>query len=366
MNETFCAQCGALMDESAVFCGNCGVPVQETCQKPPVAEMPQPVLVAERPSWGVNPAPEKPAKKPMKIHRNFGIALLSFLLTLALFVSLLSGLLIVGLRSSVSEQGCKAIVKDIITDDELLDMPVSELTGEGGSATVSEWIVESIERETEGNLDIDDDALEEYLEESGLIDLLCEKIGGSVSKTFTGTGDTTLKTKELRQALRKDRRLIEKHFGVDLPDESIDAVVEEIEKSGAIEELEVNLIGSVEKEITDVTQKVFGEGTITFAFLISAALILLICLLNRFNMVFIGRDVGSTFAWVGAFLCIPSAVFEALKSTMEKEPFMKIITALVEGVLGRILTLGFICIGVGIVLAVIGTVLKIKIKKNAM
>ena len=377
MNERFCAQCGALLNENAVFCGSCGAPVpaicqqspveEVPCQQPPVEEVPQQIPVAAHPNWGVDPAPAKPAKNPLKIRRNFGIAFVSFILTLALFASLLSGLFILGLRFSISEQGCKTLVKDIITDDDLLEMSADELMGEGGNATVSEWIIESIEKETNGQMDIDEDALEEYLEESGLVDLLCGKIGSSVSKTFTGTGDTTLGTKELRQALKKDRRLIEKLFGVELPEESIDAVVEEIEKSGAIEELEVNLIGSVENEITDVTQKVFGAETITTAFLISAGLILLVCLLNRFNMVFIGRDIGSTFAWVGAFLCIPSAVFEVFKSNLEQgEAFMKIITALVEGVLSKLLITGIICIGIGIVLAVIGTVLKIQIKRKAL
>ena len=155
MNETFCAQCGAPLDKNAVFCGSCGAPVPETCQhppveeapsqQPPVAEMPQQIPVAEQPNWGVDPAPAKPAKKPLKIRRNFGIAFLSFLLTLALFVSLLSTLFVVGLRSSVTEQGCKALVKDLITDDELLEMPASQVIGEGGSATVSEWLIESIE-----------------------------------------------------------------------------------------------------------------------------------------------------------------------------------------------------------------------------
>lgn len=372
MNEKYCAQCGALLDENAVFCGSCGASVEQTnaeqmpCQQSPAAEVPQQMPVAEQPNWGVDPAPTKPVKKFLKPKRNFGIAFLSFVLSLALFLSLLSGLLIVGLRSSVTEQGCKALVKDLITDDELLEMPASQLTGEGGNATVSEWIIESIEKETEGRADIREDALEEYLEESGLVDLLCARIGASVSKTFTGTGNTTLKTKEIRQALKKDRRLIEKYFGVELPEESIDTLAEEIEKSGIVEELEVNLIGNVEKEITDVTQQVFGAKTITTAFLICGGLILLICLLNWFNFIFISRDVGSTIAWVGAFLCIPSALFAAIRSTMENEPFMKIVTALIEGVLGRLQIIGYICLGVGIVLAVVGTVLKIRIKKKSI
>lgn len=376
MNEKFCAQCGALLDENAVFCGSCGAPVPETCQQPPVeeapcqqppvVEMPQQIPVAEQPNWGVDPQPEKPAKKAKKVRRNFGIAFLSFILSFLLFLSLSSALWSLGLRSSVSEAGCKNLVKDLITDDELLQMPVSELTGEGGNGTVSEWIIESIEKETDGQVDIDDDALENYLEESGLVDLLCEKVGSSVSKTFTGTGDTTLGTKELRRALVKDRRLIEKYFGVELPEESIDAVVEEIEKSGAIEDLEGNLIGDVDKEITDATQKIFGVGTITTAFLISAGLILLICLLNWFNIVFIGKDVGATAIWVGAFLCIPSAVFEAFKSAMEKEAFMKIITALIEGVLSKLLITGLIAIVIGIALVVTGAIVKHQIKKNAV
>lgn len=368
MNETFCAKCGALLNENAVFCGSCGAPVQQAgveetpCQQPPAAEAPQQMPVAEQPNWGVDPAPAKPAKKFLKPKRNFGIAFLSFILSLALFLSLLSTLLVVGLRSSVSEQGCKALVKDMITDDELLNMPASELLGEGGDVTVSEWIIESIEKETEGRTDIDDDALEEYLEESGLVDLLCEKIGASVSKTFTGTGDTSLKTKELRQALKKDRRLIEKHFGVELPEESIDALVEEIEKSGAIEELEVSLIGNVEKEITDVTQKVFGAETITMAFLTCAVLIFLICLLNWFNFIFIGRDVGAALAWAGVFLCIPSALFEVFKSSMGNESFVELVIALVEGVLGKLLIIGVVCFIIGLALAVAGTVLKIQTK----
>lgn len=375
MNEKFCAQCGAKLEENAMFCAKCGAMVAEISQEPaveeapqqqiPVTEVPQQTPVAEQPNWGVDPQPEKPIKKAKKVRRNFGIAFLSFILSVLLFASLSSALWSLGLRYSVSEEGCKNLVKDIITDDELLDLPASELTGENVNGTVSEWIIESIEKETEGRVDIDDDALEEYLEESGLVDLLCGKVGSTVSKTFTGTGDTTLGTKELRRALVKDRKLIEKHFGIELPEESIDAVVEEIEKSGAIEDLENNLIGDVEKEITDITQKIFGVETITTAFLISAGLILLICLLNWFNVVFIGKDVGATAIWVGAFLCVPSVVFEALKSTIEKETFMKLITALVEGVLSKLLIAGVITVVIGIALVVTGAIVKHQIKKNA-
>lgn len=405
----FCPGCGAPYNGDERFCGKCGyaLPYEQPVSQAPVVEQPmyqapvveQPVYqapvveqppvveqtpIVEQPVYQPAPvpqqAPEEPymyAKKPkaprekkpvnpkLLADRGTGAAVLSTFLCIFLCLSLFATLFLAGIRTATSAAGSKKLLKETLTDEEFLDMDSSAITGEDTDGTVGDWIIETVTADYEGKKPREK-ALIAFMEESALIDLLCEQAGDLV-ETLRGSGDTEeVDTKDLKRALKKDRDLIEDTFKITLSDADIDHVVEGIEDSGLLETLQMEGIRDNSPELVDILDTVFSDTILIICIAVCILFAALIALVNRFNVIYIGKDLGISAIIAGFAMCVPSIVFPIVIKSLDKSVEMwALISKLLKVIFASFLTTGIIVMVIGVVLVAGMITFKILLKKRA-
>lgn len=379
-----CPNCGASFDDMHKFCSNCGTLLNAVSEeKPAVPETPAepetPAPAVEEPAPAAEeaapvaqePVPETPAepekkaaeetkKQPEKKKVGVGRRILAVLLCLLLFVFLTTGTLGYAVRRATTEQGLSAILEDVniagmqaapFFDDVTEELTLSELLSEdlsGVGLKIGESSVAKI---------LNSSGMKNYL--SGQLALLCADI-------YRGRTNYEFDPDTLRVELQegKTARVLQKEK-VELTAAEADKVVDLLTGYGIVDALSRDTI----KDDMPAVNRAMNIGlswVLIIALLVLAlAMIVLIFIVNRGRIGLSFGDIGGTALAVGLILTLAAGLAKILPSLWQKICGGQELAAAVSGgVLTHNILISLIILGVGLVLAVLGKLIRGKKHKE--
>lgn len=379
-----CPNCGASFDDMHKFCSNCGTLLNAVSEeKPAVPETPAepetPAPAVEEPAPAAEeaatvaqePVPETPAepekkaaeetkKQPEKKKVGVGRRILAVLLCLLLFVFLTTGTLGYAVRRATTEQGLSAILEDVniagmqaapFFDDVTEELTLSELLSEdlaGVGLKIGESSVAKI---------LNSSGMKNYL--SGQLALLCADI-------YRGRTNYEFDPDTLRVELQegKTARVLQKEK-VELTAAEADKVVDLLTGYGIVDALSRDTI----KDDMPAVNRAMNIGlswVLIIALLVLAlAMIVLIFIVNRGRIGLSFGDIGGTALAVGLILTLAAGLAKILPSLWQKIcGGQELAAAMSGGVLTHNILISLIILGVGLVLAVLGKLIRGKKHKE--
>jgi hypothetical protein len=322
-------------------------PVPEPVAEPVPDPVPQPMVPPEvpvQPPVFVMPpaAPAVPAKKPYRpkpkphIALRIPLQILSFLLSFILAFSLLGTVLLADLNHLMSAGGIKQLINAILIpnaaphsiqpavgaagvrfgnetpvpgftvpgDFDVSDIPSDLINGENGVDMdgLINWIYNTVEEAAGEPLPISKEQVQEFIAESTVSDFVSEKLAGYAEDFINGTENTTITTEELLELLEENQDLLEEKFQVEITTEvkeNLTAAVEEAMTEADLDTMIREQVFETVEESIDQTMQEAGmsweqlqpmlqtlcsDTTLYTAIGICAVLMLLLCLLNFYNI----------------------------------------------------------------------------------
>lgn len=379
-----CPNCGASFDDMHKFCSNCGTLLNAVSEeKPAVPETPAepetPAPAVEEPAPAAEeaapvtqePVPETPAepekkaaeetkKQPEKKKVGVGRRILAVLLCLLLFVFLTTGTLGYAVRRATTEQGLSAILEDVniagmqaapFFDDVTEELTLSELLSEdlsGVGLKIGESSVAKI---------LNSSGMKNYL--SGQLALLCADI-------YRGRTNYEFDPDTLRVELQegKTARVLQKEK-VELTAAEADKVVDLLTGYGIVDALSRDTVKDDMPAVNRAMNIGLSWVLIIALLVLSLAMIVLIFIVNRGRIGLSFGDIGGTALAVGLILTLAAGLAKILPSLWQKIcGGQELAAALSGGVLTHNILISLIILGVGLVLAVLGKLIRGKKHKE--
>ncbi len=379
-----CPNCGASFDDMHKFCSNCGTLLNAVSEeKPAVPETPAepetPAPTVEEPAPAAEeaapvaqePVPETPAepekkaaeetkKQPEKKKVGVGRRILAVLLCLLLFVFLTTGTLGYAVRRATTEQGLSAILEDVniagmqaapFFDDVTEELTLSELLSEdlsGVGLKIGESSVAKI---------LNSSGMKNYL--SGQLALLCADI-------YRGRTNYEFDPDTLRVELQegKTARVLQKEK-VELTAAEADKVVDLLTGYGIVDALSRDTIKDDMPAVNRAMNIGLSWVLIIALLLLALAMIVLIFIVNRGRIGLSFGDIGGTALAVGLILTLAAGLAKILPSLWQKIcGGQELAAAMSGGVLTHNILISLIILGVGLVLAVLGKLIRGKKHKE--
>ena len=339
----------------------------------------------------------------------FFIAILSWLLGLALFFSVIATALIADIQVLTTEDNVRSFVHQLMSAPAQLPGKAASRPGMGVSAVsvagnrklntphyapsssnfgLAEELInivyEQIQQNATEELPITKDDLMDMLDGSSAMDYIADKAAGLVSDYYTGEITTTFDVEEIVDLMKDNSELIETLTGLPVDDEMISGVVEVWENNEIVEVLEDNGLegiidyaeeqmgdDSIQEQLSSVTTQVGIEGVDSLKDVVNmlrdatsqeamftgiavcAGLMLLILLINLTQLGAGLRRCGYPllFAGLGIIPCL-LAVF--VPDLWTGAPFMEIIRSIfaqLTGINGTIFGLGLVLIITGAIVS---------------
>ena len=321
--------------------------VAEPVAEPVVQPAPEPVIPSEvppQPVYVMPPAaPATPAKKPYRpkpkphIALRIPLQILSFLLSFILAFSLLGTVLLADLNHLMSAGGIKQLINAVliptsaphhvrptvgalgvqldnvpimpgfeISDDvqiDISDIPADIFSdGAVDMDGLIDWIYDAVEEAAGQPLPVGKEQVEEFIAESTVSDFVSEKLAGYAEDFINGTENTTITTEELLELLDENQKLLEEKFQVELTPEAKEALTSSLENTLAETDLNTvireQVFETVEESIDQTMQEagmsweqlqpmlqvICSDAALYSAIGLCAVLMLLLCLLNFYNI----------------------------------------------------------------------------------
>ncbi len=215
------------------------------------------------------------------------------------------------------------------------DIPEDILNGGGDAESVGglvDWLYDQIDDSAEEELPITKEQLQNFVENSTVSDFLSDKLAGYAEDFINGTQNTTITADEIMDLLEENEELLKSELQIELTPEmkeelkgSVEEIVEKTDINNTIRE---EVFGAVEDAVNDSTEELgvdmeqirqilqllTSESMRNAVLIINGALILLLCLLNFYNI-----PAGLTWAAFpcllsGGILQIPTALISGLQA----------------------------------------------------
>lgn len=391
----FCSNCGATLEEDALFCPDCGEKVEEAPAEEAVPA--QEPAVSEAPAHVSPQAPEKkkPRKKP-HIALRILLQFVSFVLCVCLSAGLLAAAVLADVHVLTSAGGINRIISALFTapassaprpiagaagghmsvpDLGDVEIPDDILSGGADAENVNAlvtFLYETLQARSEEPLPITEEQLQNFIEKSTVSDYLSEKLAGYAEDFINGTENTTITTDEVMTLLEENKTLIHQEFGVEITPEmeqqitaTVEKVVVEQDISATIRN-EVNstvsgmLPGGSEEngdeklaQLRSLLQFISSDSLLYAAVACCLALMLLLCLANFYNV-----PAGLTWSAVpamvlGLILSLPLAAVQLLPQALAAlVPELTLVIQVAGGFAGAIAPVHYGLLGLGLVLLI--------------
>lgn len=339
----------------------------------PENEVPAVPLTAEDPASEAVPEKEstqppakqvkvyKPRKKPHIVLRIL-LQFLSFVLCVVLTASLLGTVVLADLNHLMSAGGIKQLINAVLVpaaapsrvapmvgalgvkadnaspvpgftipgDLELDDIPEDLLSGQDVGSII-DWIYEELDKATEEPLPITKEQVKAFVEESTVSEFVADKLAGYADDFINGTEHTSITSEEIVDLLEENTQLIEKTFKVEITEEVKQQMTESVEK--VVAETDLNTVireqvfesvketinestadmGMSWEEIQPMLQLICSDMVLYSAVGTCLVLMLLLCLLNFYN-------VPAGLTWIAVPSILMGAILTAPLSALQAAP----------------------------------------------
>lgn len=183
------------------------------------------------------------------------LVLLSIVLCICLFVSLLTTALIADVRLLTSKGGLEKIVTSLIIPQArpshrlpltaaMGSLRVAESnTGDQTADALISWLYDALKSQHGEELAITEEQMNTFLENSTAKEFLIEKTASYMSDFINGTDTTTISSEELKQLIDENSALIESTFGIAVTEDIQDAIVGFVDEVNLDQVIKTEVIG---------------------------------------------------------------------------------------------------------------------------
>lgn len=374
---------------------------------------------AQVPVTPVTPAPQpKPVKAKKQRGRKPHIALrillqfFSFVMAVALCAALLGTVVLADLNRLMSAGGIQSLISSILApqqaphritgvvgaggvlldnnftipgDLDINDVPEDILSGGNTDENVSDlvgWLYDQLANSTDKPLNITEEQVQQFVQESTFDDYMAEKLAGYAQDFINGTSNTTITADEIMGLLEENEDLIKESFNIEFSEEAKDALRQSVDKVVTDQELNsvirdqvfdsvediinesVSSTGTSWTELQPQIQKLCSDTTLYTAIGICVGILLILCLLNFYNV-----PAGLTWAGVPCVILggLLTASLSALSMAGSLLGLPSSLTTVLASFTGLFMPIhaGLLAIGVGLlVISVIWRVIRSNIRRK--
>lgn len=319
------------------------------------------------------------------------LVLLSIVLCICLFVSLLTTALIADVRLLTSKGGLEKIVTSLIIPQARPSHRLP-LTAAMGSLRLAEsntadalvsWLYDALKSQHGEELAITEEQMNTFLENSTAKEFLIEKTASYMSDFINGTDTTTISSEELKQLIDENSALIESTFGIAVTEDIQDAIVGFVDEVNLDQVIKTEVIGPLaDTTIPGYTPQFYPSGpnlnsigsaagyTVSHLMAdirtVTSTTVLIICIVicvllvtalfftNRMRLPGTLVCAGVPALIAGILLVIPTVLLQALPGLLDSAAAGAIST-----VIGVIAPIHYGLLGLGVALIVAAIVVKI-------
>lgn len=352
-----------------------------------------------------------------------GIRVLTTFLCLLLFLSLVAGIAVVSVRIVTTKENTSKIIRESLFDAHSILPSAGHAGVSGGHGSIvrnqprlaspkleeesttgimTDMLVEMIYgvmEEEYGELPISQEEVEQFIEESTFDEALADISASLVSDMITGENTTVIGEETITDLFMDNADLIEDYFGVAVEEEAVSQMAATIVQSDIMVEIQekgisqvlVDAMGNSADLAPDGSENIGGEvsdtvdtvnqmaetldqlrsaisvGTMIACFAVAAVCIAVICIINRKYIWYALRRIGVATLWASLpGLLVDVAILnsaDALAAFLEDFGFMVNAVALITQM---ILPVSIAAVAVGVVLVIVGIVLRAQAKKKLL
>lgn len=410
-----CEYCGTSLEEGAALCPLCGA-VQTRTPSPVTISEPDPnqtfaPIPESKPEPEAEPVPAPQPEPPAKragIHPALRVllSLCTVVLCVLLCVSLVATSLVMDLQRLTSENGLSAMVGDLLWERPSdiaagrfsasfggignMDIDLGDLGGlkDAQPENLVDFVYDALKDQYGDEIKITPDQVQTFVEESTAKDFVSDKLVSYGTDLLTGQNNTTISNDEILGLIDENLDLVESTFGVTV-DRSFRTQVEEFLNENDINGMiQKNIMEPVSQmEIPGLTpllsalsgftgttatftdlmvqlQVIASARTLTMLMLVNAILVILLLLTNRLRIGSTFISAGVPALITGTLLALPVALIQLLPVLLGSSLGLATIAVNLIGALaGRIAPVHYGMAITGLVLIIIGAIIKAVTKK---
>ncbi len=246
---------------------------------------------------------------------------------------------------------------------EQIEMQV-ELNGKTYDS-ISDALVGEI-KESNPDADIDKDEVEKFFDESGMGELIGEKVGLAIDSIMNNEAATILTNEEIMQFIEDNEQLVEDTFDIEITESDKQKLEEQLEESKieesfttetitqAIYETEENPLFNVSK----VLKSFLSVGMLVAGYVAVVLLWVGVFFLNKRQLWYAGPYIGVPAIVVGAGTLIAALGFKLVSAAIAEEAADYIRPEMFTSLIELLLVIGVIHLLIGIVITVVSVVVK--------
>ena len=210
---------------------------------------------------------------------------------------------LLAVRNITSEEQLKASVERVLEEVDLTEMPASDLIANADSdESVAAYIAREIKRNYVVDVDIEEEDVQKFLEDSTIVDFLAEKLSGTADNIRYDSLRASITKDDIEDLMWDNQKQIEKLVGVELKQADVDSVLNNLESEGVFEDLKTVNIKEFEPAAYTGVQVLLSNVTLIVMFALILVLCVLIVLCYKWNVC---RSCGS----VGVTLMVSGGIF---------------------------------------------------------
>lgn len=224
--------------------------------------------------------------------------------------------------------------------------------------------------ETEDS-NISQEEIEEFIEESGIEDLLAEKLGVGMEAVLNGEDVALLTEDDIMDFVEDNQEIIEDTFEVEITEEMKNDLREEIKQSeitdtfttGAITEVLYEEENNPLAPVLNAVRTLFSTPVIIAGYVIVLLMFLGVFFINKRQLWYAGPYLGIPATIVGVGVTITSLLVKGLVSLAEEE-MGAAVSVIAEPLHDLMLEIGVIYILIGVVAIIVSAVVKSALERN--
>lgn len=230
-----------------------------------------------------------------------------------------------------------------------------------------------VDIEVEGS-DISEEEIEEFIKESGIEDLLAEKLGVGIEAIVAGEDVAILTEDDIMDFIDDNEELIEDTFEVEVTEEMKDDLRTEIKNSGIEDSFTTGAVTEVLYEdesnpiapLLNAIRSFFSTPMVIAAYALVFVMFLGIFFLNKMQLWFAGPYLGISTLIVGAGTVVSSLSSTVIAAAASGEDSVETVLSIIKPISDLMLTVGVIYILIGIVAIVVSSIVKSALKRNEL
>ena len=313
------------------------------------------------------PAETKKKKKDPYPRRGVGRTILAVLLCVLIFLWSLGALAIYDVRHFTEGKQFQTNLNGVLENLDLTITPASTVVA--GSVdpeqSLAEWAAEKVAEAYDGTVEITEEEMVHFLEESTVLPFFTEKLTAAVNDIHKGTASSDITRKELEDLMWENTELIEQTTGQPLTETEVAKLADQVEYLGATKFLSAENMRKTASPVYYGMKILLSYWVIGFFGGMALLFVLLLAQNNKWKMLRTCGDVGITWTVLSCIMILTALFTKLLPDVWNGIFQIEAIGSLSSAVLYSGLIPALILLGVSVLLILIKVIGKLIVTKPA-